>query len=83
MADSEVTFKTMMCRRPNSGNNCFFDVLTGKPAKFIHQTDAPLGRNVGQVEGLTSNEEREPAFAQLQSIVTVWPRVTARRSMMR
>lgn len=50
--------------------------LTGKPAKFIHQTDASEGLSVGQVEGLTSNEEREPAFAQLQSIVTVWAQVT-------
>lgn len=48
--------------------------LTSKRVEFAPKTSEPIGQRGPPVEGLASNDEREPSFAQLQSIHMLWVR---------
>jgi len=49
--------------------------LTGKPAEFLPRTSDPEGALRPEVPGIDSNDEREPAYAQLQAVTMVWAQV--------
>ena len=49
--------------------------LTGKPAEFLPRTADPIGALRPEVLNVDSNEDREPAYAQLEALTMVWRQI--------
>lgn len=52
--------------------------LTGKPAEFVPRTTDPEGAPRPEVQGIDSNEDRPPSYAQLEALTMTWRQILRR-----